>query len=71
MLGKILSATGSSSSMKGTITKKAKGTSRNRSAVVRVSCRRSLRVSVWPLSRRRTMDQEVFMSDHSSLVPSA
>ena len=41
MLGKSLSATGSRNSMKGTTTKMMKGTRRNTSAVVRVSCRRS------------------------------
>ena len=41
MLGKSLSATGSRNSMKGTTTKMMKGSRRNTSAVVRVSCRRS------------------------------
>ncbi len=41
MLGKSFRATGSRNSMKGTTTKMMKGTRRNTSAVVRVSCRRS------------------------------
>eukprot|EP00952_Eustigmatos_sp_NYUAD-ZCMA_P001328 5970-Eustigmatos_ZCMA.PRE.1 len=67
MLGKSFRATGSSSSMNGTMTKNANGTRRNKSAAVRGSCRLSRRVRVWPLSSRRTMDHEVFTSDHSSL----
>mmetsp|Transcript_25517 Transcript_25517/g.101696 ORF Transcript_25517/g.101696 Transcript_25517/m.101696 type:complete len:229 (+) Transcript_25517:523-1209(+) len=69
MLGNRYSATGSRNSRKGTMMKTAKGTTRNRSAVVRVSCLRSRRVSMRPDSRRRTMPAAVCTSSHSSLVP--
>ena len=41
MPGNSLSATGSNSSMKGTMMKTENGTSRNKSDVVRTSCRRN------------------------------
>mmetsp|Transcript_1636 Transcript_1636/g.3811 ORF Transcript_1636/g.3811 Transcript_1636/m.3811 type:complete len:222 (+) Transcript_1636:2042-2707(+) len=69
MLGKILSATGRRNSMKGTSTKKRKGPTRARSAVVRTSCRRSLRVSWCPFSLLVRRFQEVLTSTPRSLNP--
>lgn len=70
MLGKSLSATGSSSSMKGTRTKKAKGTRRARSTAVRMSCLRSRRERRCPPSTRRSSRVAVRTSETRSLLPS-
>ena len=69
MPGKTFSATGSKNSMNGMSTNAAKGTRRKTSAVVRVICRRSRRVSCSPLSVLNSNLDAILTSTHSSLVP--
>ena len=81
MLGKSLSATGSSNSMNGTITKMAKGISRNKSVPVRTNYNvtnhqvgrawlYSRRESLTPASSFHSRRVEMRLSFHSNFVPS-
>ena len=69
MLGNILTATGRRNSMRGTTRKMVKGTMRNTSAVVRVSCWRSRRVRVRPCRTFPRWRKEMRISKKSSFVP--
>ena len=67
--GNSFSATGSKNSMNGINTNAANGTRRNTSAVVRVICLRSLRVSGSPLNVLNSSLRAIFTSTHNSFVP--
>ena len=69
MFGNIFKKKGSENSANGTMTKKEKGTRRNRSAEVRSSCRRSRRDSASPCVTRRIMRYAIFVSATNSLLP--
>lgn len=69
MLGNNFKATGSNSSMNGTIKKTENGINLNRSLVVRRSCLRSRRVKLPPLSSLEVILLEILISEPRSLVP--
>ena len=69
MFGNMVSATGRSSSINGITRKMSMGTILKMSAVVLVSCRRSLRLRVFPLKDFLTYLEATFTSVASSFVP--
>mmetsp|Transcript_63322 Transcript_63322/g.141141 ORF Transcript_63322/g.141141 Transcript_63322/m.141141 type:complete len:232 (-) Transcript_63322:398-1093(-) len=68
-LGKSLRANGRANSMKGTRTKNASGTTRDRSASTRTSSLCSLRLSCLPVINRPNMRDAIFVSAINSLEP--